>query len=100
MISKRTREERGKLVIAMETICRHINDENVFMDWLIGGVADGDITSETTWEDEALESYYEDDEDFANLMNCFLRVVYKAAKKNGGGMYCNGVTSNVGNTLY
>lgn len=94
-MTKRMKEERGKLVLAMETVCRHINDEDVFMGWLMTGVADGDITSETTWEDETLESYYEDDESFAELMDCFLRRMVGAAKS--GGLYCNRVTSNVGN---
>ena len=39
----KTKEERVKMVKAMEFICRQINDEDVFMGWLMNGVADGDI---------------------------------------------------------
>ena len=80
--------ERAEMIRAMETIARCINSEDVFMGWLIGGVADGDITSETT--DEDLEFYAEDD-NFADLMACFLRRM--AAAKNDGGLYCDGVVS-------
>ena len=81
-------KKRVELVRAMETIARCINDEDIFMGWLMGGVADGDITSETT--DEDLE-YYCDDDTLADLMACFLRKMV-AAKKSGG-LYCNGVVS-------
>ena len=42
--------ERAKVVRAMDLLCRCINDEEVFMPWLMVGVADGDITKETTDE--------------------------------------------------
>ena len=35
--------ERVKMVKAMEFLARNINDEGVFEEWLIEGVADGDI---------------------------------------------------------
>ena len=37
------KQERTRMVKAMEYICRQINDEDVFNGWLMGGVADGDI---------------------------------------------------------
>ena len=80
-------KERAKVVRAMDTLCRCINDEEVFMPWLSVGVADGDITSETT--DEDLEWYCEDDT-FAELMWYFLRRMKLAAKD---GLYCDGVLS-------
>ena len=78
---------RSKVVRAMDLLCRCINDEEVFMPWLAVGVADGDITRETT--DEDLENYCEDDE-FAELMYWFLRRM-KAAKKDG--LFVDGVIS-------
>ena len=78
---------RAKVVRAMDTMCRCINDEEVFMPWLMVGVADGDITKETT--DEDLEYYCEDD-NFAELMYYFLRRM-KAAEKDG--LYVDGVVS-------
>lgn len=84
-------KERAKVVRAMDLLCRCINDEDVFMPWLSVGVADGDITSETT--DEDLEWYCEDD-NFAELMYYFLRRMKYAAKD---GLYVDGVVSEDGN---
>lgn len=80
--------ERIKVVRAMETIARCVNDESVFDYWLAMGVADGDITDDTT--DEDLECYT-DDENFADLMSDFLILMGKAGKS--GGLYCDGVVS-------
>lgn len=90
-MTKAQKKERAELVLAMETICRHINNEDILMGWLMNGVADGDITSETTWDDENIEYYYEDDETFAELMGCFMKRMTRAAKD--GGLYCDRVVS-------
>ena len=71
---------RAKVVRAMETIARCINDEEVFYYWLLCGVADGDIDDNTA--DEDLE-YYCEDKTFADLMERFLDLM-TAAKKSGG----------------
>ena len=71
---------RAKVVRAMETIARCVNDEEVFDRWLLCGVADGDIDDDTT--DEDLE-YYCEDKTFADLMERFLDLM-NAAKKSGG----------------
>lgn len=81
--------ERIKLVRAMETVARSINDERIFESWLTYGVADGDIEEDTT--DEELLYYVKDDNDFSELMWMFLRVMNKA--KNSGGLYLDGVCS-------
>ena len=81
-------KERTTVVRAMETIARCINDEMIFDSWLMVGVADGDITEDT--EDEDLEYYCEDD-NFAELMDLFLRLMTRA--KKSGGLYCDGVVS-------
>jgi hypothetical protein len=41
------KNERIKVVKAMETLARSINDERVFSTWLLIGVADGDIDENT-----------------------------------------------------
>jgi hypothetical protein len=82
---------RAKVVRAMETLARAVNDEYVFEKWLVCGVADGDI-DETT-EDEELE-YYIEDKAFAELMGTFLNVMKNAHKS--GGLYVDGVVSNGG----
>ena len=71
---------RAKVVRAMETIARCVNDEEVFYPWLLCGVADGDVDDDTT--DEDLE-YYCEDKTFADLMERFLDLM-TAAKKSGG----------------
>ena len=71
---------RAKVVRAMETMARCVNDEEVFYRWLLCGVADGDIDDDTT--DEDLE-YYCEDKTFADIMERFLDLM-TAAKKSGG----------------
>ena len=83
-------KKRAEVVRAMETLARCVNDEEVFESWLMCGVADGDITSETT--DEDLEYYCEDD-NFSDLMGLFLRLMMRARKS--GGLYEDGVVSEV-----
>ena len=83
--------ERIGMIRAMETIARCINNEEIFMGWLMCGVADGDITPETT--DEDLE-WYAEDENFQDLMDCFLRRMARA--KASGGLYCDGIVSTEG----
>lgn len=82
------RKERVELVKAMELIARTVNDENVFMTWLISGVADGDINDHT--DDDNLDWYIED-ERYADLMNTFLQLMVEA--NNSGGLYSDGIVS-------
>ena len=82
-------KKRIAVVRAMETLARSINDESVFYRWLLYGVADGDIDENTT--DEELEFYVEDDEQFADLMNTFLKCMSSAYKS--GGLYVDKVVS-------
>lgn len=79
-------KERISIVRAMDLLCRQINDEEVFMEWLIYGVADGDAEM----DDEELE-YYVDDEKFSELLGLFL-IEMKRAEKNGG-LYADRVLS-------
>ena len=86
--------ERIKMVKAMEFICRHINNEDVFEGWLMNGVADGDIKygdlSDATSRDEYYDiDYYTEDESLKDLMGCFLRRM--AAAKKSGGLLCDGI---------
>lgn len=85
--------DRKKMLLAMEFICRHINNEDVFMGWLSHGVADGDIeygcfdTSVIDDDDCILEN-----EEFKELMACFLRRMELTAKS--GGLYCDGIVAD------
>lgn len=83
-------KNRIKMVRAMETIVRNLNDEELIMDWLVVGVADGDINESTT--DEELEWYAEDD-NFVELMTTFRKIMSIATNesKEGGCFYCGGL---------
>ena len=80
--------ERCELVRAMEMLVRTVNNEDFFMEWLMNGVADGDIQSDTT--DDELE-YYIEDTAFAELMDTFLHIMKNAYKD--GGLYFDGIVS-------
>ena len=92
---------RIKMVKAMEFIASNINNEDILETWLSLGVADGDISygdlqvqPTGTLPDEDYENlypYFEDDENFAQLMDLFLYVMDKARKN--GGLYCDHVAS-------
>jgi hypothetical protein len=85
-------EERKKMVLAMEYICRQINDENVFEGWLMCGVPDGDIEYGSFDTDQIYdEDYMISDDGFKELMSCFLRRMVGA--KKSGGLYCGGIVS-------
>ena len=97
-MTNKERNDRIKMVKAMEFVCRQINDENVFDGWLMNGVADGDIpygqlALPKPGCEELDEAYWYavDDKTFAELMGCFLRRMKRA--NESGGLYCGGVTS-------
>jgi len=85
------RDERKKMIVAMEYVARQINDEDVFVRWLMCGVPDGDIEygnfdiSQVYDEDCMID----DDEAFGEIMECFLRCMVSARKS--GGLYCGGI---------
>ena len=86
--------ERVKMLKAMEFVCRQINNEDIFMRWLYAGVADGDIPYgdfRSEWEDEDMYDYYISEDEFADLMKLFLRLMKQAY--NDGGLFCGGVVS-------
>ena len=80
---------RVEVLRAMELLARAVNNEENIESWLMCGVADGDITEQTT--DEELLDYVEDDSTFADVMGCFLKVMSNA--KKDGGLYVDGVVS-------
>lgn len=83
-------EERAKTVMAMERIARCINHEGIMESWLIVGVADGDITAETTPQD-VIDLGYTDDDTFKDLMTLFLKLMRRAG--TNGGLYEEGIVS-------
>ena len=92
MTKEERMKERAKTVMAMERIVRCINCESYIDSWLMCGVADGDITDDTTVEDvvQYYDSYLEDAE-FKDLMTLFLKLMRKAG--TNGGLYEDGIVS-------
>lgn len=89
---KKNKRERIRMVKAMEFIARQINDEEVFEDWLMNGVADGDIEYgdlDVRQEDFERFDYYIKNDVFADLEHTFLRVMKSAC--HSGGLCCDGV---------
>ena len=85
------KEERVKVVRAMDTIARCINDEEVFVPWLSVGVADGDCADDVP--DSYILEYYCDSGTFRELLECFMRRMRGALKS--GGLYCDGVVTRM-----
>lgn len=86
-----TKSERVKMVKSMEFIARQINDEEIFMEWVENGVADGDIEygDLTDQTDENME-YYIESGNFADLMHLFLSLMNDVYTDDSG-LYCDGV---------
>ena len=81
--------DRYAAVRAMELLARSVNNEEILISrWFSGGVADGDIDEDTT--DEDLD-YYIEDENFSDIMACFLRCMADA--KSDVGLYIDGIVS-------
>jgi len=80
--------DRAKAILAMEFLARQINNEDVLMSWLIGGVADEDIPYGSLDIDDVDEWYIEPD-NFADLVLCFMRQMKQAYEH--GGLYCGKV---------
>lgn len=96
------KNEREKMVLAMEYVVRQIGDEDIFMSWLYSGVADGDIPYGCLDPEHVDEDnfpldldYYTKDEHFSELMGLFLRMMSRARKS--GGLYCDGVCDDLDN---
>lgn len=76
-MAKKNIAERTKMVEAMEYICRQLNNENHFESWLMNGVADGDIKyGDFDWGNPAAQWYAENDDNFAELMQLFLNIMF------------------------
>lgn len=85
-------KSRKQMVLAMETVVRNINNEDYMESWLMGGVADGDLNEDSTWED--VDDWYVEDGNFTDLMNLFCRIM-RGATNDGinGCLYCDGIIS-------
>ena len=82
------KDERKRVVLAMEKLVRSVNDEELLMVWLTYGVPDGDIKQYII--DEVDDNLVEDEE-FAILMGLFLRIMARA--EQDGGLYVDNIVS-------
>ena len=87
-------EKRIKMLKAMEYIARSTNNEELFMLWLYAGVPDGDIKygDLRVSKDDLRLLDYTDDETFANIMHCFLKLMHNIFEDDSG-LYCDDVLS-------
>lgn len=85
---------RVKMVKAMEFIARQLNDELIFDNWLAYGVGDGTISpcDLSSFIDEDIRYYIENDAVFADTMDTFL-LIMSEAYGNKSGLYCDGIVS-------
>ena len=88
--------DRKKMILAMEYICRQINDETVLEGWLMCGVPDGEIPYGSFDLDIISDddSMVNDKDNFRDIMDCFLRRM-EGAKKSGG-LWCGDVVTKAG----
>ena len=84
------KQERTKMVKAMEFIARHINDESIFESWLVTGVADGDIEYGDL-DDTYIDEYYLEKDNFKDLMSLFMKLMKSAYTY--GGICCDNIGS-------
>lgn len=80
---------RADVVRAMEIMVSTINDEDIIGLWLALGVADGDITLDTTNE-EIDELGYTNDTTFTELLTLFLKLMNRAGSE---GLYFDKILS-------
>lgn len=80
-MTEREKIRIGKEIRAMDTIVRCLNDEELFMVWLMSGVADGDCEY---YDDLGLyEEYYEDNEESFKEMVELFRNLIKESEEDG-----------------
>ena len=82
-------KERKQTVLAMENLVRSVSNEEYIESWLMCGVPDGDLNKDSTWED--VDDYFIEDDNFAELMQLFLKIMSRANKD--GGLYIDSVSS-------
>jgi hypothetical protein len=82
-------KERKQTVLAMENLVRSVSNEEYIESWLMCGVPDGDLNRNSIWDD--VDDYFIDDNNFAELMQLFLKIMSRAYKD--GGLYIDKVSS-------
>ena len=77
------KHDRKRMVLAMEYIARHMNDEEIFWgEWATYGVPDGEIPY-GSFDTEYVDDYLIEDEHYEELTQTFMYCMKQAFKSNG-----------------
>ena len=74
--------DRKKMVLAMEYLVRHINNDSFIMHWLALGVPDGDIPY-GSFDITDVDDDYVEDETLREFTKCFLECMSSALEDGG-----------------
>lgn len=78
-LDHRVVESRAEVLMAMDVLIKHLNDEDEQEAWLVGGVPDGAPPLRMT--QEQLEYYEQFVDDFEDIVKVFARTVRRACFK-------------------
>ena len=78
-LSSREMESRAKVLMAMDVLMKHLNDEDEQTDWLVNGVPDGAPPLMITREQ--FEYYSQFVDDFEDVARVFARTIRRVCFK-------------------
>jgi hypothetical protein len=79
VLDPRVVESRAEVLLAMDVLMKHLNDEDDQMDWLVNGVPDGAPPLRMT--PEQLDYYSQFADDFEEMVKVFARIVKRVCFK-------------------
>ena len=79
VLDPRVVEDRAEVLMAMDVLMKHVNDEDDQTDWLVNGVPDGAPPLRMT--QEQLEYYGQFADDFEEMVKVFARTVRRTCFK-------------------
>lgn len=79
VLDPRVVESRAEVLLAMDVLMKHVNDEDDQTDWLVNGVPDGAPPLRMT--QEQLEYYGQFADDFEELVKLFAMVIKRVCFK-------------------
>lgn len=74
-LDRHTIESRAEVLLAMDTIVKHINDEEEHVSWLVDGIPDGGPELELTAEQLDYYGQFTDDKEFEDMVLIFARTM-------------------------
>ena len=79
VLDRRVMESRAEVLMAMDVLMKHVNDEDDQTDWLVNGVPDGAPPPRMT--QGQLEYYGQFADDFEDIVKVFARTVRRTCFK-------------------